>query len=111
MAASSPLTDRLGARGGARAGSERAGMARAAFYLLAVGGRLALVSLALPTDEARNGTAIFATATIAMALSLVPLLGFDRLPVVAFELLASAGTLLVSSALWFGGTDGYELFY
>ena len=30
---------------------------------------------------------------------------------VAFELLASAGTLLVTSALWFGGTDGYELFY
>ena len=86
-------------------------MARAGFYLLAVGGVLALVSLALPTDEARNVTAIFATATIALALSLVPLVGFDRLPVVAFELLASAGTLLVSSALWFGGTDGYELFY
>jgi PAS domain S-box-containing protein len=86
-------------------------MARAGFYLLAVGGILALVSLALPTDEARNGTAICITATIALALSLVPLVGFDRLPVVAFELLASAGTLLVSSALWFGGTDGYELFY
>jgi two-component system, cell cycle sensor histidine kinase and response regulator CckA len=111
MAASSlSLAERLG-RGDGRADSERAGMARAGFYLLAVGGVLALVSLALPTDEARNGTAIFATATIALALSLVPLVGFDRLPVVAFELLASAGTLLVSSALWFGGTDGYELFY
>jgi PAS domain S-box-containing protein len=86
-------------------------MARAGFYLLAVGGVLALVSLTLPTDQARNVTAIFATATIALALSLVPLVGFDRLPVVAFELLASAGTLLVSSALWFGGSDGYELFY
>jgi two-component system, cell cycle sensor histidine kinase and response regulator CckA len=112
MAASSPsLAERLGGRGDGRTGSERAGMARAGFYLLAVGGMLALVSLALPTDEARNGTAIFVTATIALALSLVPLVGFDRLPVVAFELLASAGTLLVSSALWFGGTDGYELFY
>ncbi len=30
---------------------------------------------------------------------------------VTFELLASAGTLLVTAALWFGGTDGYELFY
>jgi PAS domain S-box-containing protein len=86
-------------------------MARAGFYLLAVGGLLALVSLALPTDEARNGVAISVTAAIALGLSLVPLVGFDRLPVVAFELLASAGTLLVSSALWFGGTDGYELFY
>ena len=97
--------------GNGREAAERAGMARAGFYLLAVGGVLALVSLALPTDEARNVTAIFATATIALALSLVPLVSFDRLPVVAFELLASAGTLLVSSALWFGGTDGYELFY
>src|SRR5688500_6373024 len=112
MAASTlSLAERLGGRGDGRADSERAGMARAGFYLLAVGGLLAVVSLALPTDEARNGTAIFVTATIALALSLDPLVGFDRLPVVAFELLASAGTLLVSSALWFGGTDGYELFY
>jgi two-component system, cell cycle sensor histidine kinase and response regulator CckA len=116
MAASIPaLGERLGWAGGRhgdrREAAERAGMARAGFYLLAVGGVLALVSLALPTDEARSVTAIFATATIALALSLVPLVGFDRLPAVAFELLASAGTLLVSSALWFGGADGYELFY
>ena len=63
---------------------------------------------ALPTNEPRNVTAISVTAIVALALSLVPLIGFDRLPVVAFELLASAGTLLVSSALWFGGTDGDE---
>ena len=116
MTASIPtLGERLrwagGGHGDGREAAERAGMARAGFYLLAVGGVLALVSLALPTDEARNVTAIFATATIALALSLVPLVGFDRLSVVAFELLASAGTLLVSSALWFGGTGGYELFY
>jgi len=110
-AATLSLAERLGGRRDGRSVSERAGMARTGFYLLAVGGLLALVSLALPTDEARNGTAIFVTATIALALSLVPLVGFDRLPVVAFELLASAGTLLVSSALWYGGTDGYELFY
>jgi len=112
MAASTlSLAERLGGLRDGRSGSERAGMARAGFYLLAVGGLLALVSLALPTDEARNGPAIFVTATVALALALVPLVGFDRLPVVAFELLASAGTLLVSSALWFGGADGYELFY
>jgi two-component system, cell cycle sensor histidine kinase and response regulator CckA len=114
VAASAPsLAVRLGwaAEGLGRTDAERAGMARAGFYLLAVGGVLALVSLALPTDEARNATAIFVTALVALALSLVPLVGFDRLPVVAFELLASAGTLLVSSALWFGGADGYELFY
>jgi two-component system, cell cycle sensor histidine kinase and response regulator CckA len=115
MAASTPaLVERLGwARGahGVREAAERDGMARAGLYLLAVGGVLALASLALPTDEARNGTAIIVTATIALALSLVPLVGFDGLPLVAFELLASAGTLLVSSALWFGGSGGYELFY
>ena len=116
MTASIPsLGERLrwagGGHGEGREAAERAGMARAGFYLLAVGGVLALVSLALPTNELRNVTAIFVTATIALALSLVPLIGFDRLPVTAFELLASAGTLLVSSALWFGGTDGYELFY
>jgi two-component system, cell cycle sensor histidine kinase and response regulator CckA len=115
MAASTPaLVERLGwARGahGVREAAERGGMARAGLYLLAVGGVLALAALALRTDEARNGTAIIVTATIALALSLVPLVGFDGLPLVAFELLASAGTLLVSSAVWFGATDGYELFY
>ncbi len=76
MAASTlSLAERLRGRGDGRADSARAGMARAGFYLLAVGGILALVSLALPTDEARNGTAIFITATIALALSLVPLVG------------------------------------
>jgi PAS domain S-box-containing protein len=116
VTASTPsLAGRLGwaakAHLNGREAAERAGMARAGFYLLAVCGLLALVSLALPADEARNGAAIVVTATIGLALSLVPLAGFDCLPVAAFELLASAGTLLVSSALWFGGADGYELFY
>ena len=94
-----------------RAETERAAMARAGFYLLAVGGLLALVSLALPSEEPRNGAAILATAVCALALSLIPLLAFSRLPVVAFELLCSAGTLLVGSGLYFGGTAGYEFFY
>lgn len=115
MPESISLGERLQWAGGGPAGGrevgERVGMARASFYLFAVGSLLALVSLALPTDEPRSGSGIFVTATCALALSLIPLLAFSRLPVVGFELLTSAGTLLVSSALYFGGRDGYEFFY
>ncbi len=110
MAVPATLRDRLRLNGSGER-SERPAMARAAFYLFAVGGLLALVSLTLPTEQPRNEAALAATALTALAFSFLPLVAFDRLPVWAFELLCAGGTLLASTALYVGGADAYEFFY
>src|SRR3954469_8001851 len=83
-------------------------VARASFWLFATGGVLGLVSTALPSERPRTTAAVVVTSVLALALSLVPGIGFRRLRPVAYELLCAAGTLLVSAGLYFGGTSAYE---
>jgi two-component system, cell cycle sensor histidine kinase and response regulator CckA len=90
---------------------EAPAMARASFFLLLTGGALGLVSTLFVSEQPRNTGAVVVTAIAALLLSLVPALRFDRLTSRTYELLCAAGTLLVSSAICFGGTSAYEFFY
>ena len=91
--------------------AEAPAIARASFWLLATGGILGLASTAFPSERARDTGAVIATSIVALLLSLVPGIGFRRLRPRAFELLCTAGTVLVSAGLYFGGTSAYEFFY
>jgi two-component system, cell cycle sensor histidine kinase and response regulator CckA len=99
---------------GRRAGyDERVAMARASFWLFGAGATLALGSLALPADRSRNTTAMLVTIAIAYCVSLVPLVGYTKLPHWAFHLLTIVGTVLVSCGVYFAGARGdvYGLLY
>ena len=90
---------------------ESPAIARASFCLLATGGALGVVSTAFPSERPRDTAAVVMTSVCALLLSLLPGIGFRRLPPFAFELLCAAGTVLVSAGLFFGGTSAYEFFY
>jgi PAS domain S-box-containing protein len=88
-------------------------LARFTFYLYAAGGALTLITLGLPGPPDRNELAIAAFAGCAYAASAAVLLGFDRLRMRAFELLAALGTILITASLYFTGESvgAYRLFY
>ena len=88
-------------------------MARAGFYLFAAGGTIGVVSVLLPGGPGRNEEALLVTSFAAYACAVFELVRFDRLSLRAFEVLTALGTVLVSSALYFGGagSDFYRLFY
>jgi PAS domain S-box-containing protein len=88
-------------------------LARFTFYLYAAGGALTLITLGLPGPPARNELAIAAFAGCAYAGSAAVLLGFDRLRMRAFEVLAALGTVLITASLYFTGESvgAYRLFY
>jgi two-component system, cell cycle sensor histidine kinase and response regulator CckA len=92
---------------------KRAAMARVSALLYASGASLGLLSLALPGDPGRNSVAILTTALAAYAITAVPLIGSDRLPLWAFQLLTAVGTGLISIGLVFGGQNAhvYGLLY
>jgi PAS domain S-box-containing protein len=88
-------------------------LARFTFYLYAAGGALTLITLALPGPPARNELAIAALAGCAYASSVAVLIGFDRLRMWVFELLAALGTILITCTLYYAGesVSSYRLFY
>jgi PAS domain S-box-containing protein len=92
---------------------DRAAMARAGFWLFSAGATLALASLALPNNPRLDEPGMLVTIAAAYAASLIPLVGFTRLPLWAFHALSVAGTALVSFGVHFGGVRGdvYGLLY
>jgi len=88
-------------------------MARAGFWLFSSGATLALASLALPNNPRLDEPGMLATIAAAYATSLIPLVGFTRLPLWAFHALSVVGTALVSFGVHFGGARGdvYGLLY
>jgi PAS domain S-box-containing protein len=88
-------------------------LARFTFYLYAAGGALTLVTLALPGPPERNELAIAAVAGCAYAVSVGVFFAFDRLRMLAFELLAALGTIMITASLYFSGESvgSYRLFY
>jgi PAS domain S-box-containing protein len=101
---------RLGWRRGPISGDsidKRAAMSRVSALLYLSGGTLGLLSLLLPGDPGRNGSAIFAVALVAFATAGVPLVGFTRLPMWMYHPLTILGSVLISMGLLFGGTNAY----
>jgi PAS domain S-box-containing protein len=109
------LLTRLGKpdRASAALDDERALMAPVAFYLLAFDATIGLVTLALPGNEHRDNAQSLSIALAVYALALVPLIGFTRLPIWAFDALGLAGTAAASAAVYYGGEGGgiFALYY
>jgi diguanylate cyclase (GGDEF)-like protein/putative nucleotidyltransferase with HDIG domain len=93
---------------------DRAVMARTYAYLFAVGGSLALLTLALPHSPDRNELGLVVPAALAYAMALGFMLGFDRVPLAALKLSPIVGALLATAVIGFGGADAvgaYAMFY
>ncbi len=91
-----------------------ANMARTFTYLFGIGATLLLVSLLLPHSPDRNTTALFLVVAGAYMSSAGFLAFYDRLPAWVFQVAPAAGTLLVSLAVFFAGSNGadaYVMFY
>ena len=104
-----PLRERLGWRTSIDVGvsvpASPVAMARAAFWLWCAGSVIALLGVVLPhspqVDE--GGLAGVGAGTVAMAL--VALVGFDRLPRWLFHLGTFAGSVLATTAIHLWGED------
>ena len=110
------VRDRLAWRGleASRLRADRATMARTFTYLFGMGATLVLVSLLLPHSPDRDTTGLLVATIAAYAVALGFLIVFDRLPVWAFEASPLVGTVLVSLAVYFGGSQAataYAMYY
>src|SRR2546421_5455237 len=87
-------------------------MARSMMYLFAAGAAVTFASL-LISPPGTGLPRIAATGACALALSVLVLLVFDRIPVWGFQALLAAGTLLVEWAVYASGdqTSPYAMFY
>jgi diguanylate cyclase (GGDEF)-like protein len=92
--------------------AERGVMARSLMYVFAAGGAITLGSL-LFASSATEDSRIAVTGVAAFALALVLLVGYDRLPVWAFQLFLGLGTVLIEWAIYASGesTSPYAMFY
>jgi diguanylate cyclase (GGDEF)-like protein len=93
---------------------DRATMARTFTYLFSMGATLALISLLLPHSPDRDTTGLVIATIAAYAVAAGFLIVFDRLPLWVYEASPLAGTLLVSLAVNFGGSQAataYAIYY
>jgi diguanylate cyclase (GGDEF)-like protein len=89
-------------------------MARTFTYLFGIGATLLLVTLPLPHSADRDTAGLVVTAIAAYLAALGFLALFDRLPLRFFEATPLLGTILVSLAVYLGGSDtpaAYATFY
>jgi diguanylate cyclase (GGDEF)-like protein len=94
--------------------ADPATMARTFTYLFGMGATLLLVTLPLPHSADRNTAALIAIALVAYLAAGAFLILFDRLPLWFFEASPLVGTVLVSLAAYFGGSDApaaYAMYY
>lgn len=111
-----PLRRRLGL-GGPK--TEPAGpgstapLARTAFYLLASGATVSLISLLFDAGPGRDDAGVAAAALAAYPLALICIAGYDRLSESAYQVISIAAVTLVSLGLYYGGSDSsyYRMFY
>jgi two-component system cell cycle response regulator len=89
-------------------------MARTFTYLFGIGATLLLVTLPLPHSADRDTAGLVVTAIAAYLAALGFLVLFDRLPLWFYEATPLLGTILVSVAVYFGGSDApaaYAAYY
>ena len=93
---------------------DRVTMARTFTYLFGLGGTLLLLTLAFAPASDRHAGALVATALCGYAVAAWFLVGFERIPLWAFRTAPALGTILVSLAVYFGGSSvaaAYAMFY
>lgn len=111
------LADRVAWRGRGqqiRVFAAPATMARTFTYLFGIGATLLLVTLPLSHSADRNTAVLVAVALVAYLAAGGFLILFDRLPLWAFEASPLVGTVLVSLAAYFGGSEAaaaYAMYY
>ena len=89
-------------------------MARTFTYLFGIGATLLLVTLPLPHSADRDTAGLVVMAIAAYLAALGFLVLFDRLPLWFYEATPLLGTILVSLAVYFGGSDAaaaYAAYY
>jgi diguanylate cyclase (GGDEF)-like protein len=89
-------------------------MARTFIYLFGVGATLLLVTLALPHSPDRDTTGLVLVGLAAYIAALGFLVLYDGLPRWLFEASPLLGTVLVTLAVYFGGSDApsaYAMYY
>jgi diguanylate cyclase (GGDEF)-like protein len=94
--------------------TDSATMARALAYLFGIGSTLLLVTLPLPHSADREIAGLVAAAVAAYLAALGFLALFDRLPQRFLEAAPLLGTILVSLAVYFGGSEApaaYAAYY
>jgi diguanylate cyclase (GGDEF)-like protein len=93
---------------------DRVTMARTFTYLFGTGATLVLISLLLPHSPDRDTTGLVIATVAAYLAALGFLIAFDRLPLWAFEASPLVGTVIVSLAVYFGGSEAataYAMYY
>ena len=89
-------------------------MARTFTYLFGIGATLLLATLPLPHSADRDTAGLVVVAIAAYLAALGFLVLFDRLPLWFYEATPLLGTILVSLAVYFGGSDApaaYAAYY
>jgi diguanylate cyclase (GGDEF)-like protein/putative nucleotidyltransferase with HDIG domain len=104
-----PLRERISWRTSRQTGMDqpatKATMARAGVYLGSAGVLLTLIALILPNDNGVDETLLAASAATAACGVAVLAIGFDRIPLWGFHVLAVGGTAVASAAIYAWGTD------
>jgi two-component system, cell cycle response regulator len=93
---------------------DRVTMARTFTYLFGAGATLVVISLLFPHSSDRDTTGLLITTLAAYLIAIGFLLAWDRLPLWAFEVSPLAGTIVVSLAVYFAGSQAataYAMFY
>jgi diguanylate cyclase (GGDEF)-like protein len=93
---------------------DRVTMARTLVYLFGTGATLVLISLLLPHSPDRDTTGLLIATLAAYLIAAGFLLLFDRLPMRAYQVSPFVGTVVVSLAVYFGGSQAataYAMFY
>ena len=84
---------------------ERGTIARTLAYLFGGGGVLLLLTLALPGSPERESGVLAVIAVAALAVAVLLVIGFDRLPWWFLVVAPSLGTVLVVFVITFGGPE------
>jgi diguanylate cyclase (GGDEF)-like protein len=93
---------------------DRATMARTFTYLFGVGATLLFVTMPLPHSPDRDTAGLVAVGLVAYVLAAGFLIAYERVPRWLFEISPLGGTILVSLAVYFGGSDApgaYAMYY
>jgi diguanylate cyclase (GGDEF)-like protein len=93
---------------------DRVTMARTFTYLFGAGATLVVISLLFPHSPDRDTTGLLITTLATYLIAIGFLLAWDRLPLWAFEASPLAGTIVISLAVYFAGSQAatvYATFY
>src|SRR5690242_21126582 len=91
----------------------RSAMARTLGWFFVAGATLGALSLALPRSPTTNLPGLSVNIAIAFAAGVLLLVGANRVPAVAVPIFLGAGSVLITTAVYFDGYTGsvYSFFY